>query len=390
MALFIFTSLITIYYKNTKDIKTSVFFAITMFYLSKIFWVARAQEISFFLFIWEFYFIEKLAEKGKKKYGIILIIIGILLANFHSSVYPVYFVMYLPYIASFVMEKLNIKVFKTEIVKISNVKLFFIIFLISLFTGLCTTTGLAPYTDMINVVRGVSNEYIGELSASTWYNNRSTFIVFAIAALSYVFSKEKVKITDIFYIVGFFGMAINTFRCSGFFWLISGISINRILSNYIKDSLVFSNKYVKTSIFIVLSFVYILLASDSIIKNLPKEYVEKNIYPVEVSNYILNNLDIDKIKIYNHMNYGSYLEFRGIKPFLDSRTGMFTTEFNPGITVLEDEIKLNDDSSKYKEIFEKYDITYAVISKNGKLFDLLKKDWNTIFEDENFTLFEKK
>ena len=72
MALFIFTSLITIYYKNTKDIKTSVFFAITMFYLSKIFWVARAQEISFFLFIWEFYFIEKLAEKGKKKYGIIL------------------------------------------------------------------------------------------------------------------------------------------------------------------------------------------------------------------------------------------------------------------------------------------------------------------------------
>ena len=68
------------------------------------------------MFIWEFYFIEKLAEKGKKKYGIILIIIGILLANFHSSVYPVYFVMYLPYIASFVMEKLNIKVFKTEIV----------------------------------------------------------------------------------------------------------------------------------------------------------------------------------------------------------------------------------------------------------------------------------
>ena len=352
--------------------------------------MARAQEISFLLFVWEFYFIEKLANQGKKRYGIILLIIGILLANFHSSVYPVYFVMYLPYIASFIIQKIKIKLPKIEFVNISNTKLFFIIFAISLLTGFCSTAGTAPYTDMINVMRGISSEYIGELSTSTWINNKATFILLIISLISCILTKEKIKIIDIFYILGFGGMAINTFRCSGFLWMIAGNSINRILTSYINTSYVFNQKYVKNGIFIFLIFTYIILAINSFITILPKDYVSKESYPVEVSDYILDNLDVNKIRIHNHLNYGSYLEFRGIKPFIDSRTGMFTSEFNPGMTVLKEEIKLDNDPLKYKEIFKKYEITHVITRKGEDLSKLLTEDYNIIFEDDNFYLFEKE
>ena len=348
IAIFIFISLVYICYKNTKDIKISVFWGIFIFYLSRLFFVARAQELSFLLFIWEFYFIEKLANDGKKHYGIILLIIGILLANIHSSVYPVYFVMYLPYIAAYIIKKLKIKIPKIEIVDISNFNLFLAIFIISLLTGFCSTAGTAPYTDMIRVMSGISSKYIGELSKSNWINNQFLFVLFFVSIISCILTKEKIKITDIFYIIGFGGLAVHTFRCSGFFLLVSGISINRIVTGYINTSVIFRKKYIKNTIFIVIIYIYILLIINSIIKLSCDDYIPKNQYPIEASNYILEKLDINNIKVYNHLNYGSYLEFRGIKPFIDSRTGMFTTEFNPGITILEDAMKVESNVAEYK------------------------------------------
>lgn len=59
--------------------------------------VCRAQIISYLFFIFEAYFLEQLINKQEKKYIIFLIIISILLVNFHSSVWLVFFLPFLPY-----------------------------------------------------------------------------------------------------------------------------------------------------------------------------------------------------------------------------------------------------------------------------------------------------
>ena len=38
----------------------------------------------------------------------------------------------------------------------------------------------------------------------------------------------------------------------------------------------------------------------------------------DATEYIIDNIDVSKMKIYNHFNFGSYLELNGIKVFLDS------------------------------------------------------------------------
>ena len=74
---------------------------------------ARAQLVTFILFVLTIYFIESFLETGKKRYAIGLIIIPILIANIHLAVFPFYFILYMPYIVEYLIYLLaNMKVIK--------------------------------------------------------------------------------------------------------------------------------------------------------------------------------------------------------------------------------------------------------------------------------------
>ena len=64
---------------------------------------ARAQLVTFILFVLQIFFIEKLIQTKNKKYGIGLIAISIIIANLHVAVWPFMFVLYLPYIAEYII-----------------------------------------------------------------------------------------------------------------------------------------------------------------------------------------------------------------------------------------------------------------------------------------------
>ena len=72
-------------------------------YLIRDYIAARAQLVTFILFVFTIYFIEKFLETKKKRYVLGLILIPILIANLHVAVWPFYFVLYLPYIAEYLI-----------------------------------------------------------------------------------------------------------------------------------------------------------------------------------------------------------------------------------------------------------------------------------------------
>lgn len=392
MAMLIFITLITTIYNRCKNFKVSTFFSCMVMYFASRVFVARAQEISFLLFILEFLFIEKLLETNKKRYAVFLIIIPIVLANVHSSVYLVYFVFYLPYIVEYFLAKFKLNFKKIRIEKQEHIKTLFIVFAISLFTGFCTTTGFAPYTDMIKAMVGVSTSFIGELQTSNWYNNRVFYLVLVITTLIIIFGKQEVKITDIFYILGFSAMTIVTYRCVYFFLFIASIPIARIFVNFLEQNQInIEIKSIRIILYISLILLYILLMLVSFLRMQRDVYVEKDLYPVDATEYILNNLDIENIRIYNGFNWGSYLEFKGIKAFIDSRSGMFCNEFNPGVTILEDWLAIYNDKINHNEIFDKYNITHVLVQNIEELNKKVQNDmlWKQIYKDENFTLYAR-
>ena len=82
----------------------SFIIAILSIYILRGFIAARAQLVTFTLFVLTLYFIEQFLKTKKKRYAIGLIAIPILIANLHTAVWPFYFVIYLPYIAEYIIE----------------------------------------------------------------------------------------------------------------------------------------------------------------------------------------------------------------------------------------------------------------------------------------------
>lgn len=90
-----------VHVKLNKNRPLSFVLTIAIIYLLRNFIAARAQLFTFILFILTIYFIEKFLENRKLRYAIGLIIIPILIANFHTATFYFYFVLYLPYIAEY-------------------------------------------------------------------------------------------------------------------------------------------------------------------------------------------------------------------------------------------------------------------------------------------------
>ena len=106
---------ITVYIVNSKLARNQVvsfFITIGVMYMLKDYITARAQLVTFILFILQIFAIEKLIETKQKRYGLALIIISILVANLHVAVWPFTFVLYLPYIAEYIIAILEEKTAK--------------------------------------------------------------------------------------------------------------------------------------------------------------------------------------------------------------------------------------------------------------------------------------
>ena len=135
---------------------------------------------------------------------------------------------------------------------------------------------------------------------------------------------------------------------------------------------------------------------------LREDYVDENSYPVEASDWILENLDIENMRLYNEYNYGAYLLHRGIPVFIDSRCDLYTPEFNGeynketkeyenGRDIFSDALNIPGLSVNYKNQFEEYEISHIILYEDSKLAMVLEKDseYKRIFYEGNFKIFER-
>ena len=89
--------------KTTKSKPISFIITIGVMYALKPYIAARAQLVTFILFIWELYCIERFIENKKIRYSITLVIISTLIANLHVATWPFFFILFLPYIAEYII-----------------------------------------------------------------------------------------------------------------------------------------------------------------------------------------------------------------------------------------------------------------------------------------------
>ena len=133
----------------------------------------------------------------------------------------------------------------------------------------------------------------------------------------------------------------------------------------------------------------ILLLSYDIVKpKLDDEYVDTNSYPVYACDYILENIDLENARFYNEYNFGSYMLFRNIPVFIDSRADLYSPEFsgNEDEDVFTDFINTSGIGKFYEDTFKKYKITHVIISKKSKTNMIItktnNKNYKELYSDE--------
>ena len=421
---------LSVYAVNRKLCKNQLFsFLITIgvMYLIRGYIAARAQLVTFILFIWTIYFIEKFLETKKKRYAVGLILIPILIANMHSAVFPFYFVLYLPYIAEYIIaciseriiyrkgevnliklkikrlsrkpeneEKVNelkeklrkieeqidkVKIkrtkelqnpYKIRLVKKEAVKWLVLIFIICLFTGLLTPIGDTPYTYLFKTMQGNTTQNINEHLPMTLSSETEVISTLILFLAIMIFTKTKIRLCDLFMLSGLCYLMLMSRRQITMFALICSPILNRMLVElakiYTKENLEqVVEKLTKVFAIIVISVIMLGLSYYEGKDKLDDTYIDETAYPVQACDYILENIDLKTARFYNEYNYGIYMIFRGIPVFIDSRADLYAPEFNNTIDdIFIDFINTSNIGTFYEDTFEKYNITHVITYKNSK------------------------
>ena len=442
---------------------------IAVLYLIKGYITARAQLVTFILFIWLVYNIEKFVENKKLINAIMLFFIHLLIANLHVAVWPFTFVVYLPYIAEYLIAELTDIIFynkigiwflkqigkivnkriesgksrynkeeyskklqqiteklqnkqiqaekikqkrkeeegkeyKITINKKRNVRWLIVIMLIAVFTGFLTPLGKTPFTYTYLTMEGNTVKNINEHLPLTLTNNIPMLCTLIILIALIAFTRIKINLSDLFMIGGLTYLMFMSRRQQSMLVLIGSIAFTRMLKQFVEniskcptENLIkkYFNKF--TAFILIAGMLAWSLHIYSKTKNL--RYINDNIYPVQASEWILENLDVKNIRLYNEYNYGSYLLFKGIPVFIDSRADLYAPEFNTpsgnakdGNDIFMDFINSSNINTYYGDIFEKYNITHVMVYKNSKISMLIRKadseKYNEIYSDDNFVIYE--
>ena len=458
--------------KLTKNDVISFLLTLAVIYLLKDFIAARAQLVSYIIFVLEVLFIENFLQTKKKRYLVGLVLLSIVLANIHVAVWPFFFVVFLPYIAEYVIASLSdmhlivkaktifytvlLKIqrnqknrlekqgkntetidskiqktqealqvekaekktaeektaylrehpFKIKITKNKAVKWLVLVAIICAFTGLLTPIGDTPYTYLIKTMQGNTTESISEHIPLTLYNDKPTMVVLTLFLIILIFTDTKIKLSDLFMLAGLVFMAFMSRRQISLLVLIGGFIfaklVNALVKKYDPDGCAELTRLMTTWIGRLVTILIVCIFSLSLF--MPKrnnKFINTASYPVEAADWILENLDVENMRLYNEYNYGSYLLFRGIPVFIDSRADLYTPEFNgtkneegeyEGRDIFSDYMNISSIGTYYEDKFEKYNITHVIIVKNAKLNMFLSRneDYKKLYEDNNFIIYERE
>ena len=361
---------------------------------------ARGQIISYLLLLLEIYFIEKMISTKQKRYYIIFFIISVLIVNFHASVWYMTVILILPYLAEAIMYRLmkNKNLEKSKIIlEPISIKMLIIAILCFALGSFISPIGTYTYTYMFKVIGGISSTFISELQQTDIISSIGMILGLIVIDILMLATKSKMKLSDILLFFGLYFMAILARRNQAFLYLIGTIPVVRLITNFFEtydtENILekVNNFFSKNWVLGCTTIVIVIGLSSNMVTRIREKYVNEKKYPVGAVNFIKENLDYKNLRIYNSFNYGSYLELSGIPAFVDSRSEIFTEEFN-NVTILKDWLETSRGNVNYNDTFAKYEIDYAIVEDSEIINTYISVDENyeKVFDDETFSIYVKK
>ena len=286
-----------------------------------------------------------------------------------------------------------------KMIKNNNVKWLILIMVICAFTGFLTPIGDTPYTYLEKTMQGNTTQNINEHLPMTLANDTEVVCTLIIFLSILIFTKAKIRLSDLFMLGGLCYLMLMTKRQVTMFVLICSFILNRfiveLVDNYTKEDLKkLTDNLVKLPAIIIVIAVMLGFSYYMGKDKIGNEIVDESAYPVQACDYILENIDLGKAKFYNEYNYGSYMLFRRIPVFIDSRADLYAPEFSgKDDDIFSDFINTSNIGTFYEDTFDKYGITHVITYKNSKMNMIITKTHDPklkqLYSDKYFVIYER-
>jgi len=356
--------------------------------LISIYMTQRPYIFSFLFIVIELYFLEKYINSSKKRYLLPLLVLSTLLINLQAAMWPILFVILIPY----VIDSFKFK-FKVIEGQGYDKKGLFCIILGMLVAGFINPYGIEAVTYLSRSYGFTEiNAFVLEMRCADINNLPGKMVfgtIFLVFFVLFMYKNGHYKLRFYLLALGTGYMAISSVRSYSIF-IICGLIP---LSYYLKECNLekIGNKNDKRTLLIrkiLIALIAIMVVFVIHEKNSCIDLEHKDL--VKTVDY-LEKYDKNKVKLYTGYNDGGYLEFRGFKVYIDPRAEVFLKTNNKRYDVMKEYTLMLSGRIYYKDVLNKYNFTHLLVSKNDILNTYLPHDENykIVYSSEYYKIFEK-
>lgn len=353
--------------------------------------ISRPMIFTMLILVCELYCMEQFIHTKKPLWLLPLPAFSALLVNLHAAMWPMQFVILLPYC---------VDAFRFKFLFLEGEgypKRFFFPALGAMFLA----GFLNPYgwRAMSYVFRSYGYQEIGfvqEMQPPD-INQGSGMLIFGLFALILAFYLlKKERSTRLRYVLLSLGTAVLTLSSVRSYSIFAACGIFP-LAYLLRDvtlpkSRIQSQKSVLRLRAVLITLVAVVIGV--LVISRVSEFDEQKETPVvaKAVDYLLEYEDTDGMILYTGYNDGGYVEYRGLKPYIDPRAEVFVKKNNQVKDVMKEYYDMETGITYYKDFLDTYGFTHLLVYRGELLQTELAHDpdYVPVYEDDTFLVYRLK
>jgi hypothetical protein len=346
----------------------------------------RPQLFSLFVFVAAISLLEYCVNSPKLKPAAVigLPLLSVLLINLHAAMWPILFLLCIPYL----IDGIKFKIGRMEGQGYDTKPLFVGIALAAL-SGYANPYGIQAMTYLFNSYgNGIINSHVQEMFSPDFKSLSGLFIFGVVMTVAFIYflARGRTRLRYVLISVGTLYMGLSSVRSFALF-IVFGLAF---LSFYLKDvDLSGAMPAGRRAVLVCVAVMAMLTVRIS--RSQSFEALEADYRPEGAVRYMKANLDLSKMRLYNSYDAGGYIEFSGIRAFIDSRAEVFTRRLNGKEDILKDYCDALTGSLYYSDFVARYSFTHLLVNKEDLMNHCLEHDrrFRAIYKDNEYVLYEK-
>lgn len=351
--------------------------------------VTRPTIFTLIIVMVELNVLESFVMTGKNKYLIVLPILSLMMINLHAALWPMLFVLLLPYLVSSVKFKIGIT--KNEGFKNKYLLLAVVVMILIAFIN--------PYglDAMTYLIRSTGNPHMKNISEiqSPYVNNMSGALIYSyicLIALIYIIYRNGITNLRYFLLtIGTIYMVLISIRNITYFGICSLFPLAFYLKEFTLNKDIPNVKGNNKLRAVLIGTIIIVSIVGSWFNNTKyntyTEYLDLN----NTIDFIYKKEDVSKIVLYTGFNEGSLVQFRGLPTYMDPRAEVYFKNNNNKEDIFNEYFNLLNGKIFYKDFLDKYKFTHLLVTQSDLLFTYLQEDidYIEIYKNDKYSLFKK-